>query len=164
MSPSSHVFSSSGSDSSDSSSLLGESYSNIWFSSSSFFFVAPCSKSLKLSGSLGWISFWSRYDGRIPTIAIGRTATLNVYPQSLISCMFCGAIGTVDNIWIPLWPTGSWHVRVQGLSSLRLLWLNCQNFLHKLTPCKVDLCNKCITEWALSTSISHTTHQWKTIQ
>ena len=40
-----------------------------------------------------------------------------------------------------------------GLSSLRLLWLHFQSFLRKLTPIEVDLCNKCTTEWALSTSI-----------
>ena len=40
-----------------------------------------------------------------------------------------------------------------GLSSLRLLWLHFQSFLRILTPIEVDLCNKCTTEWALSTSI-----------
>ena len=40
-----------------------------------------------------------------------------------------------------------------GLSSLRLFWLHFQSFLRKLTPYKADLCDKCTTKWALSTSI-----------
>ena len=133
--------------------------SNISFSSSAgffFFFFFRCSlksASSKLSGSPSWISLWSGYDGRVSAFTIWRTATPNVCAQSLIFCMFCGAIGIGDNICIPVWPTGSWHFRVQdtktldlqnnrpptGLSPLSLLWLHFQGFLRNLTPCKVDI-------------------------
>ena len=86
-----------------------------------------------------------------------------LYWQPLIFCMFCGAIGTGDNIWLSVWLTGSWHIWVQDTKTLNLLnntppsrlspssllWLHFQSFLCNLMPCKVDPCNECSTEWLL---------------
>ena len=131
-----------------------------------FFFFFHCSskwESLKLTGSPSQISLWLRYKSRVPAFAIWRTATPNVCTQSLIFCMFCGAIGTGDNIWLSVWLTGSWHIWVQDTKTLNLLnntppsrlspssllWLHFQSFLCNLMPCKVDPCNECTTEWLL---------------
>ena len=131
-----------------------------------FFFFFRCSskwESLKLTGSPSQISLWLRYNRRVPAFAIWRTATPNVCTQSLIFCMFCGAIGTGDNIWLSVWLTGSWHIWVQDTKTLNLLnntppsrlspssllWLHFQSFLCNLMPCKVDPCNECTTEWLL---------------
>ena len=79
----------------------------------------------------------------------------NVCAQSFMFCIFYGEYrcgrqdhGRIQRLWICKNNTPP-----NGLSSLRLLWLHFQSFLRKLTPIEVDLCNKCTTEWAFSTSI-----------
>ena len=105
--PSSHAVSSSGNDSFDSSSLLGNRTLISHFPFCFFFCCSSRSESSKLSGSPSWIFLWSRYDRRVPTFYIWCIATPNVCAQSLIFCLCYGAIGTGDRIWILVWPTGS---------------------------------------------------------
>ena len=127
-----------------------------------FFFAAPQSERVWswLVHPAKFLSDWGTSGEYIlPAFAIWRAATPNVCTQSFIFCVFCGAIGTGDNIWLPVWLTGSWHIWVQDTKTLNLLnntppsrlspssllWLHFQSFLCNLMPCKVDPYNKCTT-------------------
>ena len=150
-----------------SSSSLGESYSNIPSPSSSYFTPFSCCSS---SPSIrGWpvrirLNF-SLIEVRreVPALAIvvscltesWRTAATNVYAQSLIFRMLCGAIGTGGNGWYTgmvdriLARSGTRYQEfgfvkyyaAQWVVLIKPLLATFQSYLGSLTPWKVYLCD-----------------------
>ena len=124
---SSHAVSSSRNDSSDSSSLVGNRtlISHFPFRLSFFYlyiFFCCSSRSDSSSWAVDLAEFLSNRGttGEFKLLPSDAPQHQNVCAQSFIFCMFYGAIGTGDNIWIPVWPTGSWHVRVQDIKTFNL--------------------------------------------
>ena len=124
---SSHAVSSSRNDSSDSSSLVGNRtlISHFPFRLSFFYlyiFFCCSSRSDSSSWAVDLAEFLSNRGttGEFKLLPSDAPQHQNVCAQSFIFCMFYGAIGTADNIWIPVWPTGSWHVRVQDIKTFNL--------------------------------------------
>ena len=86
------------------------------------------------------------------------------------SSSVCSVVPSAQVVTVELlvWPTGSWHVRVQdtknldllngtpsnGLSSLSLLRLDFQSSLGSLTPWKVYLCNAQPKEYSLQCRVT----------
>ena len=122
---SSHAVSSSRNDSFDSSSLLGNrtliSHFPLRLSLFFFFFAAPQGQTVR-SWAVDMAKFLSNRGttGEFKLLPSDALQHKTVCAQSFIFCMFYGAISTGDNIWIPVWPTGSWHVRVQDTKTLNL--------------------------------------------
>ena len=113
------------------------------------FLAAPRSQSVQ-ADQLAGLNFSDR----------DKTEKFQLLPSLLApspSSSVCSVVPSVQVLRVELlvWPTGSWHVRVQdtknmdlsnstspnGLSSLPPLWLNFQSFLSNLTPWKVYLCD-----------------------
>ena len=151
-----------------------ESYSNISFSSSSvffffFFFLLLLEVRQFEAERLTWLNFSlievRRESSSFCHLTHRNTKMFAPSPSSSV----CSTVLSVQMITFEYrygrQDHGTFRYRISrlwicknntppnGLSSLRLLWLHFQSFLRKLTPCKVDLCIKCTTKWARSTSI-----------
>ena len=104
---SSHAVSSSRNDSFDSSSLVRNrtliSHFPLRLSFFSFFFAAPRGQTVR-SWAVDLAEFLSNRGttGEFKLLPSDAPQHQNVCAQSFIFCMFYGAIGTGDNIWIPL--------------------------------------------------------------
>ena len=123
--PSSHLVSSSRNGLFDSLSLLGNltliSHFPLRLSFFFFFFAAPLDQTVR-SWAVDRVEFLSNRGttGEFQLLPSDAPQHQNVCVQSFMFCIFYGAIGTGDIIWIPVWPTGSWQVRVQDTKTLNL--------------------------------------------
>ena len=139
----------------------GESYSNISFSSSSVCFAAPRSQRVRswavhpaefLSnrGTTGHFQF-------LPSDALLHQMFALSPSFSFFSLVLSEQVITFEYLkgrndhgifWYRIPRLWIWNnTPPTGLSPVSLLWLHFQSFLRNLTPCKVDLCNKCTTKW-----------------